>query len=52
MVNYWLSYYDKLGDYGKLDVLERLLSEMDDDFSRINEELEELSELEALTNQS
>ena len=49
MVNYWLSYYDKLDDYGKLDVLERLLNKMDDVFSRINEEL---SELEGLTNQS
>jgi len=50
MVNYWLSYYDKLSDdIGKLDALEVLLNEMDDVFSRINEEL---SELEALTNQS
>jgi uncharacterized protein YeaO (DUF488 family) len=50
MVNYWLSYYDKLSDdIGKLDALEVLLNEMDDEFSRINEEL---SELEALTNQS
>jgi len=49
MVNYWLSYYDKLDDYGKLDVLERLLNKMDDVFSRINEDL---SELEALTNKS
>jgi len=50
-VNYWLSYYDKLDDYGKLDVLERLLHEMDDEFSRIDEEIE-LMEFEALTNKS
>ena len=50
MVNYWLSYYDKLSDdIGKLDALEVLLNEMNDEFSRINEEL---SELGALTNQS
>ena len=50
MVNYWLSYYDKLSDdIGKLDALKRLLYEMDDVFSRIDEEL---SELEALTNRS
>ena len=50
-VNYWLSYYDKLDDYGKLDVLERLLPEMDDEFSRIDKEIE-FMEFEALTNQS
>ena len=50
MVNYWLSYYDKLSDdIGKLDALEILLDKMDDDFSRINEELYELG---ALTNKS
>jgi len=50
MVNYWLSYYDKLSDdIGKLDALKVLLNEMDDEFSRINEEL---SELEGLTNKS
>jgi hypothetical protein len=49
MVNYWLSYYDKFDDYGKLDVLEILLNEMDELFSTINERL---NELEELTNQN
>jgi len=51
MVNYWLSYYDKFDDYGKLDLLEILLHEINVDLSRIDKEIE-LMEFEDLINKS
>ncbi|MCI4455205.1 MAG: hypothetical protein JHC23_00555 [Sulfolobus sp.] len=46
-VDYYLSYYDELSNNEKLDLLDMLLSEIDDAFYTINPELRKL---EALTN--
>ena len=51
-IDYITEFYEKLGNYGKLEVLKTLLDVINSVLPDINKDLKELSELGALTNQS
>jgi len=51
-IDYITEFYEKLGNYGELEVLKTLLDVINSVLSDINKDLKESSELEALTNQS
>jgi len=51
-IDYITEFYEKLGNYGKLEVLKTLLDVINSVLPDINKDLKELSELGVLTNQS
>ena len=51
-IDYVMKFYDKLSDYGKLEVLKTLVDVINNVLADINKDLKELTELKTLTNQS